>query len=176
MPSRDDKVVRSRSILVEGGAGAMKLPAIDFDSEFEVRVREVDAAATWTQGQPVLLDGLGQAACDKGPDEPHLEIGVAGFVASKPATQDTVDLVRMATGRRVKASDAYAEIREAKRPFSQAVVSHPTEPCHGEPTREVNDGSGHRCNRDALTNRVLTVEKSQGPVRLHALKTTAIRS
>jgi hypothetical protein len=92
----------------------MELPAIDLDGEFEVRVREIDSAATRPQGQSVLLDGFGQAASNKCADEPHLEVSIARLITAKPTSQHTVDLVRMATGCRVKAGDTLAEILETK--------------------------------------------------------------
>jgi hypothetical protein len=176
VPSGDNEVVGSRSILVERIAGSVMLPAVDLDGDHEIRVRQVDPATPCTKHHSMLLHGLWQARCNERTYETHLKFALSRLIPPNPATEDAANLVGMATRSGVQACDAPSEIVQTQYSRSHAVIRHASERRHRETARQVHDRASHCCDGDALASRVLTVEKRQRAVRSNAVEASTIRA
>jgi hypothetical protein len=56
------------------------VPAVDLDCQLELRIGEIDATASPSKRDTVLLNRLGEARTDDGPQYPHLEVALARLV------------------------------------------------------------------------------------------------
>jgi hypothetical protein len=112
VPTGDDKIIRTRPVLIECCTRAVVVPAVDLDGNLQIGIGEIDAAAALTDGDAMLLDRLGKPSGNDRSGETHLEVALAGLVTPKSTAQYTRDAIRVATACRLQPSDALSKIVE----------------------------------------------------------------
>src|SRR5207244_12665838 len=120
-------VIRSYPFVVECTPGAVVLPAVDLDGQFQFGIGEIDPAAPCASVDAVLLDGLRETTGNHGARESHLEIAVARLVAGKSTPQHGRDAHRATPGRRREPCIAFPKVIEVKLALPKCPVGHTSE-------------------------------------------------